>query len=331
MRITNTMIRRNYQSNLNQSLGALNTSRTQMETGRKYSQSYMEPIDSSRASVLENRYARNADYKNSVEDSMKFQDVQEGVVMEINKITTEISKKYGMEAVSDTSASVRESYAETFRAMQESMVFSLNTKYGDVYAMGGADAANPPFQIEDDGTVTFRGLDVNDTANFTQLEEFAKESTYVDLGFGMEFDATGKVVPSSAFNAAYPGINVVGFGNTAEGQSENVIVLLGEMADVLEAEPFDRGAYEDLWMQFEEGSKHVKDCFTEIGTKSALLTATKERLEEEELSIIKSFDEKVNIEATEAILNFTYDNYIHSAVLKMGTNILTNSLLDFLR
>ncbi len=333
MRITNNMIRRNYQSNLNSSLTGLDQARNQVETGRRFTQSYQDPVAATKANLLENRYSRNADYLNATLDTTKWLDVQEDVLTEISEISKEVDMKYSMEALNATNEAGLDAYAATFRELQRSMINILNVKYADSYVMAGQDAEEAPFVMEADGTVTFRGIDVNttDAGELAILDEFAKETAYVDLGFGLSFDAAGEIVPSSALDAALPGIKAVGYGQTADGTPENLIVLLGEMADVLDAEPLDRDAYVKLWDQFGESANDTRNAITEIGTKAQLLEATEVRLENEKLSITEQFDDTVNIDPAEAITNFTYADYVYNASLKVGMNILTPSLLDFMQ
>ncbi|MCB7522736.1 hypothetical protein LIZ64_13405 [[Clostridium] hylemonae] len=331
MRITTNMIRRNYQNNLNSTLSGLEQARRQAETGRRFSKSYEDPSAAAKATILENRYARNGDYRNAVEDTMKWQDTQEDVLMQLGKIAKEVNKNYGVEAFSGTNASVRDTYAATFREMQKSMVYALNTKYGDTFAMAGSDGQNAPFELKEDGTVTYRGLDVNDPANTDALKALAREHSYIDLGFGLTFDGGGEIVSSSAFDAAFPGIKAVGFGQSDDGMSNNMIVLMGQMADVLEADNFDEAAYKKLWTQFDKGAGDLQNCLTEIGTKTSLLSSTKDRLENEKLNITTQFDSTVNINEAEALMNFSYAQYVYNVALKIGTSLLSNSLLDFMK
>lgn len=330
MRITTNMIRRNYQNNLNSTLSGLEKARRQAETGRRFSKSYEDPSAAARATILENRYARNGDYRNAVEDTMKWQDTQEDVLMQLSNVAKEVNKNYGVEAVSGTNASVRDTYAATFREMQKSMVYALNTKFGNVFAMAGSDGQNAPFELKDDGTVTYRGLDVNDPANAAELEKLTKEHSYIDLGFGLTFSG-GEIVSSSAFDAAFPGIKAVGFGQEDDGTSKNMIVLMGQMADVLDADEFDKEAYEKLWTQFDKGAGDIQNCLTEIGTKTKLLTSTQQRLDNEKLNITTQFDSTVNINEAEALMNFSYAQYVYNVALKIGTSLLSNSLLDFMK
>lgn len=331
MRITTNMTRRNYQNNLNSSLTGLEQARRQAETGRRFSNSFEDPSAAARAKILENRYARNEDYLNAVDNTMKWQDTQEDVITQLGKITQEVDENYLPTALTGTSAAQRDTFAATLRAMQKSMVNALNTKYGNAYAMAGVDGQNPPFELTEDGKVLYRGLDVDDPANADVMEQLSKEHAYIDLGFGLTFE-NGEVVSSSAFDSSLPGIKVVGFGQDPDsGQNRNLISLMGEMADILDADTFDSDSYEKLWTQFSKGTSDMQNCLTEVGTKSQLLTATKERLENEKLNITTQFDSAVNINEAEALMNFSYAQYVYNVALKIGTSLLSPSLLDFMK
>ena len=316
--------------NLQGSLSALNKTRQQAETGRRFSQSYEDPVASSKAVVLETRYARNLDYQATIEQTNDWQASQEGVISQLSKQLSEISDKVGKEALNGVNGDQRESYAKTMREMQKTMVFTLNAKFGDTHVAAGNDGANPPFAIDDDGDITYRNLKLNDPANQAELEKLAQETAYVDVGIGIKFEA-GEVVSSSAFDTAMPGIGITGYKIDADGYSENALVLVGELAEQLESGSFDRDEYEKILGKLSTSVDKVKDSFTEIGTKTQFLDATLENLKAEEVNIIEQFDTTVNIDEAKALMNYSYAQYVHSLSLKMGTNILTPSLLDFVR
>ncbi len=345
MRITTNMMRRNYENSLQSSLLKQTQARNQVETGRKFMSSYEEPLSAARAVLLENRFARNADYQASVSNTMDWQDTQEDVIMQLNDIAEEIAKKYGMEALNDTNSSVRTEYAATFREMQRSMVQSLNAKFGNAYVMagGGSEGNEAPFELTDTGDVLYRGLSLSDPASQAALDEMAAETSFIDFGIGLEFEPefladgvtpnpnAGAVVASTAFDASMPGINVVGYGHDANGVTNNMILIMGEMADILEDPNFNRGEYEMLWEKYTAKADELRVTFTEIGTKSKFMETTLSNLESEELNIIEQFDTTVNIDEAEAILNFSYSQYLYNATLKIGTSILSPSLLDFVQ
>lgn len=342
-RITTNMVMRNYQNNLTSTLGGLESTRKQVETGRRFSNSYEEPASAAKAAILERRYARNADYLDNVTNIQKWQDVQEDVVTSLSEAAREIEKNYSVQAFNDTNGelSIRQTFAQTLRSMQESMVNTLNAKYGDTFVMAGNAGTEPPFslgEVNGEQALFYRGINVNsaDPDDQAALEKFAAETSYIDLGFGLSFaknpvDGTEAVDPSSAFNSALPGINVVGYGQDADGTPKNMILLIGKMADALEKDVFDRDAYEKAWTAFGEGSKSLRDDLASIGVKTQLLTSTEARLKNEKLAIETQFDKAVNIEPAEAIMNYSWANYAYNTALKVGTSIITPSLLDFMK
>lgn len=331
MRITTNMIRRNYQNNLNSTMSGLDQARRQVETGRRFAHSYEDPSAAARGSVLETRYARNADYTNTVKTVQKWQDTQEDSITQLSSMAKEIDKNYSTAAMSDSTGDTgRSAYAQNLRSLQQSMIITLNAKYGNTYVMAGNDGSNAPFELSKDGKVLYRGLDVNDPANEAVMKELSQESSYVDLGYGFTFSG-GEVVPSSAFDAAFPGINAVGYGQTADGTSKNIIVLAGQMADLLEKDHFDSEAYEKLWTQFNKGSDDMRNQLTGLGTKTQLLESTLTRLENEQLNITEQYKNDVNIDEAEAITNFSWAQYVYNVALKIGTSIFSQSLLDFMK
>ena len=333
MRITTNMVMRNYQNNLTSSLSALESRRQQVQSGRRFAHSYEDPTAAASGSTLERKYCRVQNYLDNAENTQKWQDTQEDVVNQLSSMVKTVVGEYSPKAMNDPSGSGgRSALAASLRELQKSMVYSLNTKYGDAYAMAGADGSNAPFELSADGkTLTYRGLDVNDPANKAALDELTKENAYVDLGFGLSFDAADKIVSSSAFDSALPGISVVGYGQDDAGTSKNLVVLMGQMADELEKPAFNSDAYAKLWDGFKDSSVSVQNAYTKLGTKTQLLKSTISGLENQKLAITEQYDSVINVDSAEAITNYSWAMYAYNTALKVGTSILSPSLLDFMK
>lgn len=333
MRVTTNMVMRNYQNNLMNSVGNLERTRKQVESGRRFSGSYEDPTSAARAAVLERKYARNEDYIDNVKNTQKWQDTQEDAINQLNDMAKEIVANYAATALTDTTGEEgRRTMAESLRGLQKSMVYALNTRYGDSFVLAGADGSNPPFVLSEDGkTLTYRGLDVNDPNNQAALQELTKETSYVDLGYGLTFDANGGIVSSSAFDSALPGINAVGFGKSDDGHSKNLILLAGEMAEELEKPDMNKDNYEKMWKQFGKGAETLRNIYTSTGTKTQQLKSTEKQLEAQQLAMTEQYDAAVNINPAEAIMNYSWAQYSYNTALKIGTSILSPSLLDFMK
>ena len=132
------------------------------------------------------------------------------------------------------------------------------------------------------------------------LKQLSEESVYLDLGFGLTVnDKTGEIDPSSAFNTSLPGINVAGYGKTADGRTKNMVLLAGQIADTLEKEPFDQAEFD--------------------------------RLETDKLNLATQLDNVVNIDMADAITQYSWAQYAYNAALKVGTSILSPSFIDFMK
>lgn len=376
MRITTNAILRNYKSNLGASMSNLDIARTQVMTQRRFNSTMEDPSSALRAAVLNRKYARNEDYLNQVKDVQSYQDAQEDGAMQISNIALTLNKQYGLEALNGTNGSrdTRLTYATAWRDAQESMVLSLNASYEGKYVFAGSDGATPPFRLADipvdpakpDGdkkqVLLYRNVDVTTGKLYTdkneldtsdpilnesdptkqkeayqdRLKKLANDTSYVDLGFGLNIsesaDKNGVTVEdSSAFNISLPGIKLVGYDETAGGDNKkNMILLMGEISNKLAAEEFDYEGYRELLGTFDGQRNNVLQHVTTLGTKTEFLTTTKERLETNEINLTTQIDNVVNIDMAEAIMNFSWAQYAYNAALKVGNNILTPSFIDFM-
>lgn len=331
MRITTGMVRRNYMSGLSASLLDMNNSRNTLQTGRRFNRVSEDPFRASSAAALERKYLRNKDYLDTITELQSLSDSQEDAVGQISDIAETVSKDYSVSAMNGVSGKDgRQSYATALRELQESVVSSLNAQYGDRFVLAGNEALKAPFELKD-GKLYYRGLDVSDPKNQQQLEDLSKEASYVDIGFGLSFENnTNNVVSSTAYDMALSGLNLVGFGQTADGTEKNMVVLMGQMADVLEKENFDEEAYAKLWNQFQKGADELVDVNAKLGIRSKSLETTKTRLSDMDLAMTEQLDALVNVDPAEAIMNYSYAQYTYTSALKIGSGILGQSLLDFI-
>ncbi|WP_313075009.1 hypothetical protein [Lacrimispora sp.] len=336
MRITTSAILRNYKNNLSTTINTLNSSRTKVMTQRSFNSVAENPGAAARASQLHRKYYKNQDNLSMLNDVQSRQDGQEDSMRQINDMLKTINKDYGIQVLSGTNQEkeTRQGYASALKEFQKSMVLSLNSTYEDTFLFAGSDGKNPPFNLSEDGTLTYRNINVDaakGTADHGLLDTLSNEKLYVDLGLGLSLDENNKVVPSSAFNMSLPGINAVGYGKDDDGMSNNVIVLTGQMADLLSAETFDAQAYQKLSSKFEKVSGGILNQITELGVKSEFLTTTKDRLENADISLQEQMQNVEGIDLAKALTDYSWNQYAYNAALKVGTSILSASFIDFMK
>lgn len=331
MRITTNALIRNYKSGLNQSLVNMTNAMEHVMTQRSFNSVAEDPASAARSSQLWRKYLKNNDHISLVGEVQDQQSSQESALMQVNKIATQISKDYSLQVLNGTNGKdARDTYAAAIREYQESMVLSMNTTYGDNFVFAGADGKNPPFALNEDGKLTYRGIDVSttDPDELQKLKDMSSEDIYVDLGFGLTIE-NGEIVSSSAFNTSMPGIKVLGFGST-DGSSDNLIALAGQLADELEKDDYDPDQYGKLLTKFEKLSSGLLNKVTELGVKSEFLESTKNRLKDNDINLQTQIKNVEGVDMAEAITTFSWAQYAYNAALKVGTNILSPSFIDFM-
>lgn len=332
MRISTGSIMQRYNRNLSKAIGNLDSSRIKVLTNRNFNTIAEDPAAAAKSFKLRREYNQTADHVKNIEDTISLFDNLAAGALDVSTMLTQDVNEDVLRAVNGaTGAEAREAYAKSLRGVQETIVLSLNAKYGDRYLYGGASTKEAPFAFDPEtNKLTYRGLDVNDPANQAQLEQMMGETLYVDLGFGLNEDAGQTLLPNTAFNTAASGLSILGFGQHADGASKNVVVLLGQMADELEKDPLDLEKFNGLLDHFNVSKNDAADYVSELGTRSQFLEDTKKILTDQQDTLNEQIIDVEDVDMAAAISEYVWQQYAYNAALKVGTSILSPSFIDFM-
>lgn len=178
-----------------------------------------------------------------------------------------------------------------------------------------------------------------DQTDVKKLEKMSKETTYVDLGMGIKENEDGEVVKGTAFDTSLPGINILGYGMDEDGDPKNVVMIMKKLGDVLSRCDAESGAWEGgdeatadrLLRKLQDAVSELSNQHTSIDTKSKFLKSNQTRLEDQ-ADVLQ--EERYNIEhvdEADAISEFLYNYSVYNAALKIGTQLLSESLIDYMR
>ncbi len=330
MRITTQAIMMGYNRELTGALNRWNKAQHTVLTQRNFNTSAEDPAAANRAFKLRKQYRENASHLEMTKQTQALMDQVCTSAMQISDIMANDIQPDILESINgtNTSFSDRQTYAETLRGMQQSIVLSANTQVGGRFLFSGEATHEVPFELKADGTLEYLGKNVMDKAAMLPLTE---DTLNVDLGFGLKEDTNGQMVSTSVFNTATPGINLLGYGTDDEGLPNNVVVLLGEMADILEEPNFDEDAFRARLGKFKDCLQHVTNFEADLGTKQQFLDGTVSRLEDHNDTLNTRIVDLEQVDMAEAISSYTWQGYAYNAALKVGTDIVSQSLLDFMR
>ncbi|HJA35380.1 MAG TPA: hypothetical protein H9666_02685 [Firmicutes bacterium] len=360
-RITSNAMMKNYKSNLMKSTNVLYNSMTQVMTQRKFNSYAEDPAAATQAFQLRrSAWRTESQIENSQTVTHKFNTAYEAVDSIYETVTT-ITKDETLRALNDPTGGGRKSLGILLDQRAEDLVQSLNAKYGDNFIFAGNDGENVPFSWDEaTGQLLYRGVNVNagsvpepgqgatqaeidayekDQADLAKLQQMMKETTYVDLGMGLQEDASGNIISTSAFNSALSGLSITGFGVDEEGLPNNVVSIVKELSDILGrcdedgnwASTEDQERAVALQKKLDTSLGDITSQHTELSTKVSFLNTNEERLKSTADTLNTQIVGVENVDMADAITAMSYAQYCYNAALRVGTNILSQSLIDYMR
>ncbi len=179
----------------------------------------------------------------------------------------------------------------------------------------------------------------NDQINYNKLVKMSKEELNIDLGMGLEEESRGNIINGDAFNAALPGINMLGFGVDEDGDPLNIIMLTKKAAEIMKRCDPESGEYASK--EDEEASNRLLDKlkaaqeemtaqYVELDAKSKFLQTNQKRLDAQGLDIQEQILDVEQIDLADAISQFSWDMYCYNAALKVGNQLLGQTLIDYM-
>ena len=272
VRVTTNSTLFNYRYNLYKNTNGLNNAMMKVMTGRNFNTYAADPAAATRAfKVHSSLNSINAQYSNNQTVLSKFETAWSNIDGMMNDLSNKLGEVPALEGLNDTNLTNLGSQAQVLRAGAEAIIQSMNTKYDENFIFGGSDNQEAPFAINEDGFITYRGIEIDnpDTidedyidprtgkpiqkldengqgmtdaagnpvnmSNADMLKQWAEDDPlYVDIGLGFELDDNGEVIASTAFDSSISGIDIMGYGLDEDGDPKNMASLMLRLADVFE-------------------------------------------------------------------------------------------------
>ena len=180
-----------------------------------------------------------------------------------------------------------------------------------------------------------------DQRDVKKLEIMSKEEKNMDLGMGLKEESGDRdLIQSTAFNRALPGINMLGFGADADGDPKNIATIMKRLAEIYshcdeETGEFATEAEEEeayrLLDKFNQAHNDFNKAYSEVDTKSEFLVANGTRLKDQGYNLKEQIADIEQVDLADAIKDFSWAYYCYSSALKIGNQLLSQSLIDYMR
>ena len=178
-----------------------------------------------------------------------------------------------------------------------------------------------------------------------ELNSMADESLFVDIGLGFRLDEDGEVIDSTAFDSALSGLNFLGFGTDKDGDPKNIVSIMLKISDIFgeyEHNPDDStkstwgpsGDYEDacrLTSKFTDAQAYLSEQHTSLSAQGTYLETNQKRLDDTFFNLNSERSTIEDCDPADAITEYIAVNTCYQAALQVGTNVIPQSLMDYLR
>lgn len=170
--------------------------------------------------------------------------------------------------------------------------------------------------------------------NAMELNRMANEATYLDVGIGMKEKERGEMITGSAFNTAISGIKFLNYG-----EDKNLAVLVHELGEIYSRADPDTGEYhsaedkgraDELVNRLHNAIAYSQEQHVQLDADAKYLRTNLSQLELNKSELDKQIVETEDKEMGDAITEMTWAKYCYDAALRIGTNILSQSLLDYM-
>ena len=171
-----------------------------------------------------------------------------------------------------------------------------------------------------------------------KLEYLMNEKQFVDIGLGFQENENGKLIESSAYNAALNGLTFIGYGLDSDGDPKNIYSLVQKMKEigsrVKDGQDWTKADYDEfdaLVKKLEKASSEFKTEFTNMGAGTQKLENNVELLEDNFYNLQEQYSDIEDVDMADAITSFIWAQYCYNAALKVGNSVLSESLMDYLK
>jgi len=337
MRISDRQTSRNYLSYLEKAKTAYAETNERIASGNRFTRISDDVSAATKALRIRVDKSKAEEYYDNVSAVSEQLSTTEDAMTSINEILGKVHTKV-LSAMNSTSGdSGRETLADEIEDLRDEILQFANTTYNDMFVLGGSSAGNAPFSFDDSGNFLYNEIDVNsiehdDSGYFymdgtTRTDIPMSGEIYVDIGLGISM--TGSNVDSdSAMKTSYSGLEIFGYGEDDDGNTNNIFNMLTQLSENLTDYDEDAvGTYDDKLLSYTET---FRGYLTDIGAKTSFLDTIKNRITDSIDTYESQISRLIGVDDAEEASNQSMNDYVLKAVLSMGADIIPVSLMDFL-
>lgn len=328
MRITTNMNTTKYVKNIRRITSELDRANEVATSGRSILKGSDDAFSTINVYRLRDQARKTEIQEKTIRDVDGYLTTAESGLMGISESLTGVYESTIRGITGTMSKYQRNIVAKEIENIQQSILNSLNTQYTGKYVFGGGGRVEKPFSITD-GKLHYKGIDVNDNTQLSELDKLAGEKIGVNILYGDITDNNGEL--TNVFDSAISSLDFLGYGTDENGIPKNIYSSLEGIKKELQNEDFSLDEISKYMDNFNEQKIKVSVAISNIGGKTNYLETIKSRNTDAKYTIQDKLAELEYVDYAEALIDFKTKEYAYTSAISMGSKILQNSIIDFMR
>jgi flagellar hook-associated protein 3 FlgL len=301
-RITTNMISRSVLNDLNEVSQRLAKTQQRMSSGKQITRPSDDPYGTSRALSLRSDVAGTQQYQRNVGEATAWQSVTDSALSKITE-SVQRARDLAIQGASDSAGqAARNAAAAEIDQLIESVKQEANASYGGRYVFSGTATGTPPYTVA--GADTYAG----DTAAVAR-----------EIGPGVSVQ-----------------VNVIGQSLLGDGQAAADGKLLNVLRDL--SDHLKSGTVANMntlrtadIKALDANLDAISQSRATVGATTNRLESADSRLQQVEESLTKLLSDVEDADMAKTYTDFSMQQSVYQSALRAGSNIVQQSLLDFLR
>ncbi len=331
MRITNSMMSKNFLRDVNRNQNNLKTINNQLTSGKEFRRPSEDPFKVARSMQLHGDIGTNKQYNQNIKDTVSFLDTTDTALNQVNNVfqrVRELMVSAGNAAYGDDEKrAIKDEINEKVNEISQ----ILNTSFDGKYIFGGTKGSSKPVGSMED-TVTKNNiihlsgrdgevLDINSTE-----EDIKNQINMIGGNLNTEISQGVKV----EYNVS--ATDVLMFENL-EGKSINVMNLFKDITNNLDSAitvESKKVTNENL-KDMDAVISNLLKIRSEVGSKQNRMESAQEQNEAENFNMTGILSQTEDIDFAEKTIEASVMQSVYMAALQTSAKVIQPSLMDFLR
>lgn len=310
MRITNSMMVRNFMSDLNRNMLKVDKYQYQLFTNRRIRYLSDDPIGVMSCLGARSKLSKLEMHNASISDAKSWLTQTETALGQINSVLVKLYES-AVAASNGTMSQVDKLVAsEEVGQMREHVVQLGNSTYGGRYIFGGYNTTTAPFAYAA-GTLFYNGVDLI-TAPPAVTGALQAQVIRYSTGVGVNTDVSVN------------GVDLMGTG------VDNLDAVIGEFQTALETNA-PSAVLETFIGRLQAKQEDILSLIADVGGRISRLDLMAISNTEDELNYTEVLSNVEDADQAEATMNFKMAETVYRSALAVGAQVIQPTLLDFLK